>query len=122
MRVISKAQCEPIESDESSEKVYSLTSTMSEVYTSKLMSAAVVEIKPGKSSTPHYYKKTEESFFIIKGSGALEVNGRTMPVAEGQFFKISPNEIYQLNNTGDQALEFLAMCTPPWDQDDWHLA
>jgi uncharacterized cupin superfamily protein len=67
-------------------------------------------VKPGvKSVKYHSHSIQEEFFLILKGSGALRLNDRTVSVRQGDFFSKPAGKgiAHQFINTGDEVLEIL---------------
>lgn len=81
-------------------------------------SLAEVTIPPGKSSTAHYHRQSEESYLILSGEGTLIVNQVSYPLTPGDAVLIQPLEIHQLFNAGPAALVFIAVCVRAWQPDD----
>jgi mannose-6-phosphate isomerase-like protein (cupin superfamily) len=79
---------------------------------------AYIVIPPGKSSSAHYHRISEESYVILEGNAILVIDGREIPINQGHSMLIEKGEIHQISNLGDQDLEFLAICVPPWVPDD----
>jgi mannose-6-phosphate isomerase-like protein (cupin superfamily) len=81
-------------------------------------SLARIIIPPGKSSSTHFHKKTEETYYILKGSGSMIVSGKEFSVTAGQACYLAPGDIHSIENRGENDLEFLAVCTPAWVPED----
>lgn len=84
----------------------------------KSHSLAKVSIPPGKASQAHYHRKSEESYLILSGTAALEINGQLYTLNTGEAILIEPDEVHKISNFEDQDLVFLAVCVPAWHQDD----
>jgi uncharacterized cupin superfamily protein len=70
----------------------------------------IAYIKPGaKSVKYHSHSMQEEFFLILKGKGNLRLNGKSLPIMQGDFFsKPAGKEIsHQFINNGDEVLEIL---------------
>jgi mannose-6-phosphate isomerase-like protein (cupin superfamily) len=81
-------------------------------------SVAHIVIPPGRSSLAHFHKIAEETYYILRGSALMVVEEKQFPVSPGQVVLIMPGELHRIFNTGDQDLEFLAVCAPPWSPTD----
>ena len=81
-------------------------------------SLAQIQIPPGKSSSLHYHKESEETYFILEGQGAMNLDGKTFVINPGQAILIQPGEIHQISNQGDSELNFLSVCVPAWVSED----
>lgn len=81
-------------------------------------SLAYIVIPSGKSSTPHYHKISQETYFILEGEGQMSVDQEEFVIRPGQACYIEPEEIHQISNQGENDLVFLAICVPPWVPED----
>jgi mannose-6-phosphate isomerase-like protein (cupin superfamily) len=81
-------------------------------------SLAEVRIPPGKSSVAHYHKKSEETYLIVSGQAAMQIDGRRFTLNPGDACYIQPGEVHLIQNQDDHDLVFLAMCIPAWQPDD----
>jgi mannose-6-phosphate isomerase-like protein (cupin superfamily) len=81
-------------------------------------SLAEARLKPGMSTAPHYHPKTEEIYFVLRGSGSMRIGDETREVSVGDAIAIPPGEIHQLTNTGHTDLHILCCCAPPYEHDD----
>ena len=71
----------------------------------------VYEIPPGKAAYPyHFHYKTEETFYILSGSGALRTPDGERQVQAGEllFFPAGPSGAHKLTNaSGTEMLVYL---------------
>jgi len=81
-------------------------------------SLAYIVIPPGKSALAHYHRKSEETYYILKGSAKMVIDGQPFPLRPGQACLIHPGEIHQIFSNGEQDLEFLAISAPAWVPED----
>ena len=58
--------------------------------------------------TRHTHKTHEELYFILKGEGIFDVDGKRFPVSEGSIVRIAPNGKRAFKNTGSS--EMLVLC------------
>jgi len=77
-----------------------------------------VVVPPGKSSQAHYHKVSEETYYILKGVGLMRVDAKTFRLHPGQACLIKPLETHQIDNEGEDDLEFLTVSAPAWTPDD----
>ncbi len=84
----------------------------------KNVSIATLLIEPGKSSTEHYHKRTEEIYYIIDGSGVVEISGKSYTVETGHAVLIPIGEKHRIENTGTNVLKFLSVDAPIFDPED----
>lgn len=59
----------------------------------------------------HYHKKTTELYYVLKGTGKLEVDSDSIPLIEGTLVLIKPGVAHKAISDGD--LEVLIIMTPP---------
>jgi mannose-6-phosphate isomerase-like protein (cupin superfamily) len=81
-------------------------------------SLAIVTIQPGKSSAPHFHKKSDESYLILSGVASMYIDQAQFELQAGEAVLIEPMEVHQISNYGDEVLTFLAVCVPAWHPDD----
>jgi mannose-6-phosphate isomerase-like protein (cupin superfamily) len=77
-----------------------------------------VSLPPGKSSAAHYHKVSEETYYVLQGTGRLIINNKTFALNIGQACLIMPGEVHQIFNDGETPLEFLTVSAPAWTPDD----
>ena len=82
------------------------------------VSIAQVRVEPGVTTRWHRLKGTSERYFIINGSGLVEV-GKLPPqeVTAGDIVLIPPMCRQRVTNTDAEDLVFLAICSPRFSQD-----
>lgn len=100
------------------EIIYELVGSSSESGAAKLHSLAHVVIPPGKSSTPHYHKICEETYYLLRGEGRMIIDEDQSVLTAGDTILILPGQAHQIFCSGQKNLEFLAVCSPAWSQDD----
>lgn len=121
MHVTSKDQIHTPITNPRGETIYELVGTSSEAGGATQHSLAHVVIPPGKSSDAHYHKSSEESYTILRGSARMILDGDEFVLEPNQACLILPGEVHQIFCDGDEDLEFLAICVPPWTQDDSYV-
>ena len=93
-------------------------STIRELHRSPSQSLAEATLEPGQATERHYHERSEEIYFVTKGSGDLEVDGETQSVRPGDAILIPPGAWHTLENNGTSELTILCMCSPPYAHDD----
>lgn len=80
----------------------------SEAHTSEVFT---VIITPGQSTPVHKHDDTEQIFYVVHGSGFLEVNegGDTYPINPGDVIRIPPSTIHRISCSGGHELQYLAI-------------
>ena len=100
------------------ETVYEMVGLLQEHGGAALHSLALITLQPGKSSRPHLHRHSEETYYILKGTPRMAVDGKEFHLSEGQACLIQPGETHQIFNDSNQVIEFLAVCAPAWSPDD----
>ncbi len=86
-------------------------------------SVAIVEIDPKGSTSMHYHPKPfEESYTFFPGSeskeevvGEISLNGKVSELKTGDTVVINSEVKHQFKNTTDKVVEFVVICSPPWN-------
>jgi len=82
------------------------------------VSIARARVEPGVTTRWHRLAGTIERYYILRGSGRVEV-GSLAPqdVTAGDIVLIPPMCRQRITNVGSEALIFLAICTPRYSSD-----
>jgi mannose-6-phosphate isomerase-like protein (cupin superfamily) len=96
-------------------------STIRELHHTQAQSLAEATLEPGQATQRHYHRATEEIYFVLKGTGALEVDGDTRHVRPGDAVLIPAGAWHTLENDGSSELRILCCCAPPYSHDDTYL-
>jgi len=97
-------------------------STIRELHHTALQSLAEATLEPDEATTRHHHRASEEIYFVLKGSGTLEVDGETRTVRPGDAVLIPPGAWHTLENTGTSELRILCACSPPYSHEDTFFA
>jgi mannose-6-phosphate isomerase-like protein (cupin superfamily) len=89
-----------------------------ELHHTEAQSLAEATLEPGQATERHYHRATEEIYFVIKGSGDMEVDGRTERVRPGDAILIPAGAWHTLVNDGTSELRILCCCVPPYSDAD----
>jgi mannose-6-phosphate isomerase-like protein (cupin superfamily) len=81
-------------------------------------SLAEARLPPGGSTILHRHEKTEEIYYILHGTGQMQVAEEICEVAVGDAIAIPPGARHQISNTGTEILKFLCCCAPAYEHDD----
>jgi len=81
-------------------------------------SIAEITIPSGGSALPHFHRETEETYLILAGVAAMQINGKRFELEAGEAVLIEPKEVHQITNNGEENLLFLAVCVPAWQPGD----
>jgi mannose-6-phosphate isomerase-like protein (cupin superfamily) len=83
--------------------------------TTQRHSVAYVVIPPGKSSLLHYHPEAEESYYILKGIAQIILGEEEDLIGAGESILIPSPKPHKIINTGNEPLEFIAICVPAWE-------
>lgn len=81
-------------------------------------SLAEARLPPGAATTPHHHPRTEEIYYILSGSGRMQIGDEVQDVAEGDAIAIPPGQVHTIRNTGETTLVFLCCCAPGYEHTD----
>lgn len=79
-------------------------------------SLAEATMATGQSTDRHYHKLSEEFYFLLEGTGRMEIDGTTQDVGPGDAILIPAGARHQI--TAHTPLRFLCCCAPPYDHAD----
>lgn len=86
-----------------------------------LQSLAEAELGPGDTTTRHYHRESEEIYYLLMGSGRMDLDGEVRDVRVGDAVLIPPGAWHQITNTGTETLRFLCCCSPPYRHEDTYF-
>jgi mannose-6-phosphate isomerase-like protein (cupin superfamily) len=89
-----------------------------ELHHTDAQSLAEATLEPGQATQRHYHRATEEIYFVVKGSGEMEVDGSAEHVRPGDAVLIPAGAWHTLVNDGTSELRILCCCVPPYRDDD----
>jgi mannose-6-phosphate isomerase-like protein (cupin superfamily) len=93
-------------------------STIRELHHTDVQSLAEATLEPDEATQRHYHRATEEIYFVLKGSGRMEVDGETRMVRPGDAILIPAGAWHTLENNGTSELRILCCCAPPYSDAD----
>lgn len=74
----------------------------------------------GGCSNAHTHEDSEETFYVISGSGQIKVEDTIFDVTVGDTVFVEPGEVHQiLNLEGTETLKLVSVVTPPFTRDDF---
>jgi mannose-6-phosphate isomerase-like protein (cupin superfamily) len=79
-------------------------------------SLAEARIPAGGSTQRHYHKDSEELYYLLSGSGRMEIDGETKDVGPGDAILIPAGSWHEI--TAEEELVFLCCCAPPYRHED----
>ena len=84
-------------------------------------SLAEAALQPGQATQRHYHLEAEEIYFLLEGSGELEVDGDRAHVSAGDAILIPPGAWHEIRADAGASLRFLCCCSPPYRHEDTHF-
>jgi len=100
------------------ETVYELVGAAAALGGASAHSVAEISIRPGGSSASHRHRRSEETYYILRGEGRLVIDGQSHALRAGDACLIEPGERHRIVNETEDELVFLAVSAPPWTPDD----
>ena len=88
----------------------------------RLQSLAEATLPPGSATQRHYHRISEELYFLLEGTGLMEIDGTSREVVPGDAILIPPGAWHQITATSPAPLRFLCCCAPPYDHNDTWFA
>jgi mannose-6-phosphate isomerase-like protein (cupin superfamily) len=96
-------------------------SAIRELHHTALQSLAEATLEPGQATQRHHHRVSEEIYFVVKGSGDMEVDGERTRIRPGDAVLIPPGAWHSLENDGTSELRILCCCAPPYSHDDTYF-
>jgi mannose-6-phosphate isomerase-like protein (cupin superfamily) len=84
----------------------------------RLQSLAEAIVKPGEITRLHFHKKSEELYFILQGTGEMQLEDKVFRVNMGDTICIPPGTKHCIENTGENDLKILCCCSPAYTHAD----
>lgn len=81
-------------------------------------SLAEARLAVGQATTPHYHPRAEEIYYIVSGSGQMQIGEEARSVGPGDAIAIPPGAVHQIVNTGQAELRLLCCCAPAYEDSD----
>ncbi len=82
-------------------------------------SLAEAQVPAGCATQRHYHKLSEEFYFILEGTGTMEIDGEEQEVGPGDAILISPGARHTIRAAA--TLRFLCCCAPPYSHEDTYF-
>lgn len=79
-----------------------------------------VHVTSIRDSVRHYHRHTTEVYYILSGSGKMELNGEWIDVTPGSTLRIDAGTRHRLV-AGGEAVTTVVMAFPPFDPADEHF-
>ncbi len=84
-------------------------------------SLAEALLDPGQATERHFHALAEEIYYVLEGTGELEVDGERAHVGPGNSVLLLPGAWHQIR-AGAEQLRFLCLCAPPYSHEDTFFA
>jgi mannose-6-phosphate isomerase-like protein (cupin superfamily) len=97
-------------------------SEIRELHHTGAQSLAEATLEPDQATQRHYHRRSEEIYFVLKGSGDMELDGEHRRIAVGDAVLIPPGAWHSLHNNGTSELRILCCCSPPYAHEDTYFA
>ena len=76
---------------------------------------------PGVTTRLHKLAGTQEEYYILHGTGEMYIDGQVIGmVQQGDLVIIPADASQQIRNAGDNDLIFICICTPAFDEKNYH--
>lgn len=75
-------------------------------------------LKPGRASLSHRLKESSEVYYILEGTGVMNIDGEEAEVRKGHAVYIPSGSWQHIRNSGSSDLEFLCIVCPFWREED----
>lgn len=82
-------------------------------------SLAEASLPTGVATERHYHKLSEEFYYVLEGSGLMEIDGDEREVGVGDAILIPAGAWHQIRAT--ESLRFLCCCAPPYAHEDTYF-
>ena len=82
-------------------------------------SLAEARVPSGGATERHYHRLSEEFYFILEGTGVMEIDGHQREIIPGDAVLIPAGSWHQI--TARNSLRFLCCCAPPYSHDDTYF-
>lgn len=82
-------------------------------------SLAEATLPTGCATQRHYHKISEEIYFILEGTGTMEIDGETREIKADDAVLIPSGAWHQI--TAVTPLRFLCCCAPPYAHEDTYF-
>ena len=82
-------------------------------------SLAEATVPRGTATQRHYHKLSEEFYFILEGTGEMEIDGVTQQVGPGDAILIPAGAWHTI--TASETLRVLCCCAPPYSHEDTYF-
>src|SRR5215469_15532296 len=68
---------------------------------------------PGTTEVRHRHGKAQQFFYLLSGTGTMEVDGEILEMCAGDGVRILPGMRHQMRNESNEPVRFLVISQPP---------
>ena len=69
-------------------------------------------VPAGKAEGKHYHNVSRQFFYILSGTGIMQIDDKTITLHKGEGIEIQPNTLHQFRNDSDKDVSFLVISVP----------
>lgn len=73
---------------------------------------AEVSVVPGGGPPPHVHSREDESFYLLRGTLAVQVGDKTLNVSAGDFVHMPRGVAHSFKNAGEETAQLLMVAAP----------
>jgi mannose-6-phosphate isomerase-like protein (cupin superfamily) len=84
-------------------------------------SLAEATLPAGASTQRHYHRDSEEIYYVLEGSGVMELDSAHARVQAGDAVLIPPGAWHEIRADDGGHLRFLCACAPPYRHEDTYF-
>lgn len=81
-------------------------------------SIAEAIIKAGMKTHDHYHRKSEEIYLVMAGKGIMKRDEEVFAIEKGVSVVLMPGVVHSVENTGQDNLVIICVCTPAYGHED----
>ena len=81
-------------------------------------SLAEARVAAGQKTAAHFHNATEEIYYILAGTGEMQIGPELRRVGPGDAIAIPPGMVHTIFNSGSETLRFLCCCAPAYEHED----
>ena len=118
MEIRSRAQAEPFTTNDGS-TIRSLLDRSNAAVAHQSLAEATIEA--GQATLRHHHRESEEIYYLVEGSGEMEIDGERARVTAGDAILIPPGAWHQIRADAEGPVRLLCACAPPWRPDDTYF-
>jgi mannose-6-phosphate isomerase-like protein (cupin superfamily) len=85
------------------------------------VSLAEATLEAGTATVRHHHRVSEEIYYLVEGSGVMELDGEVAAVRAGDAILIPPGAWHQIRAGDAGPLRLLCACAPPYRDTDTYF-